>query len=64
MECVVHIDDLAASAAIETPTLPPFAVNVTIEALIEIARAHRGDLAVVRALSRRERDTVDALRVI
>jgi len=32
--------------------------------LVEMARSYRGDLAVVRALSRRERDAVNALRVL
>jgi hypothetical protein len=64
IECVVHSDDLAVSAAIETPSLPALAVNVTVEELVKIARAYRGDLAVVRALSRRERDAADALHVL
>ena len=58
------VDDLAASAAIDTPAMPEFAVSSTIYALVEIARAHRGDMEVVRALARRERDTVNALRVL
>jgi hypothetical protein len=64
IECVVHIDDLAVSAAVETPALPALAMTVTIHELVEMARLVRGDLAVVRALSRRERDAINALRVI
>jgi hypothetical protein len=64
IECVVHIDDLAASAGLPTPIMPGSAMRVTIYELIEIARAHRGDLAIVRALSRRERDSINALRVL
>lgn len=64
IECVVHVDDLAASAGIETPAMPALATTVAIDALIGIARAKHGDLAVVRALARRERDIVEALRVI
>jgi hypothetical protein len=64
IECVVHVDDLAVSAGIPTPAMPSFAMTVTINELIEIARAHRSDLAVVRALARRERDSINALRVI
>ena len=64
IECVVHIDDLAVSAAVETPALPALAMTVTIHELVEMARSYRGDLAVVRALSRRERDAINALRVI
>jgi hypothetical protein len=32
--------------------------------LVEVARILHGDVAVVRALSRRERDAVEALRVL
>ncbi len=64
IECVVHIDDLAVSAAVETPALPAFATTLTIHELVQIARSYRGDLAVVRALSRQERDAVNALRVL
>jgi len=64
IECVVHIDDLAVSAGVETPALPAFATALTIHELVEIARSYRGDLAVVHALSRRERDAVNALRVV
>ena len=35
-----------------------------ITTLVEVARLRHGDAAVVRALSRRERDTAEALRVI
>jgi hypothetical protein len=41
-----------------------FAMTLTIHELVEMARLFRGDLAVVRALSRRERDAINALRVI
>jgi len=64
IECVVHIDDLAVSATVETPAVPAFATELTIHGLVEMARSYRGDLAVVRALSRRERDAVNALRVL
>jgi len=54
LELVVHGDDLATSVGIDAP-LPESAATVTIEVMLDIARAVHGDLAVVRALSRRER---------
>jgi hypothetical protein len=37
---------------------------VAVETLVEVARLRHGDTAVLRALSRRERDPADALRVL
>jgi len=54
LELVVHGDDLATSVGIDAP-LPESAATVTIDVMLDIARAVHGDLAVVRALSRRER---------
>ena len=39
-------------------------IALSIEALLETARLKHGDLAVLRALTRRERDQVRALRVL
>lgn len=64
IELVVHIDDLAASTGIATPALPAAALDLTISVLVDIARQRHTDLSVVRALSRRERDEVNALRVL
>lgn len=64
IECVVHTDDLAVSAGIEPPPPPAEAASIGIAALVEVARVRRGDLAVLRALTRRERDDVQALRVL
>jgi mycothiol maleylpyruvate isomerase-like protein len=64
IELVVHADDLAASLDIDPPGLPPAATGLVITTLVEVARIRHGDYAVVRALSRRERDTAEALRVI
>jgi hypothetical protein len=64
VELVVHIDDLAVSVGRPTPDLPATATACTIGCLLEIARTRHGDLAVVRALSRRERDPISALRVL
>lgn len=64
LEMVIHIDDLAASTRLPTPQLPPAALDLTIEILVDMARHRHDDLAVIRALARRERDTVQALRVL
>ncbi len=63
VELTVHADDLAVSVGLELPRLPPRALDLTIVALVDVARHRHGDLAVVRALSRRERDAANALRV-
>lgn len=64
IECVVHTDDLAVSVGLDPPEVPAEAASIAISALVEVARARRGDLAVLRALTRRERDAVQALRVL
>ncbi len=63
IELTVHADDLAVSVGIDPPALPPAALRIAIGTLVEVARYRHGDLAVLRALSRRERDTLNALRV-
>ena len=55
VELVVHGDDLATSVGIDPPRLSDAAATVTIYLLMATARAAHGDLAVIRALSRRER---------
>lgn len=64
IELVVHVDDLAVSVGLPTPELPREATALAIEALVEVARLKHGDTAVLRALTRRERDEVGALRVL
>ncbi|GAC1469548.1 MAG: hypothetical protein PVSMB7_19020 [Chloroflexota bacterium] len=64
VEIAVHIDDLAASVQGAAPDLPSPALRVASDLLIDVARSLHGDRAVLRALSRRERDTRDALRVL
>jgi hypothetical protein len=59
----VHIDDLAVSVEVDTPQLPTAALDHAIDALVSTARHRHGDLSVLRALSRRERDELNALRV-
>jgi len=64
VELTLHIDDLCVSIGVPTPELPVAARAAAIETLLEVARLRHGDLAVLRALARRERDPVDALRVM
>jgi hypothetical protein len=62
LELVIHADDLATSVGIEAPP-PESAATVAIDLMVAIARAVHGDLAVVRALSRRERAHSDVFPV-
>lgn len=63
VELVVHADDVAVSLGIPTPAFSADAYRVVEDVLVDTARRRHGDLAVVRALARRERDAADALRV-
>jgi uncharacterized protein (TIGR03083 family) len=64
VELVVHADDLAVSIDIEPPELAREAYSVAIDCLVNVARIKHGDGAIIRALTRRERDVVQALRVL
>lgn len=64
IELTVHVDDLAVSVGVPPPELPAEATALAIDALVEAAKLKHGDLAVLRALTRRERDQVGALRVL
>lgn len=64
IELTVHVDDLAVSVKVPPPDLPADATRMAIDALVEAAKLKHGDLAVLRALTRRERDQVGALRVL
>ncbi|WP_167478705.1 maleylpyruvate isomerase N-terminal domain-containing protein [Nocardia arthritidis] len=55
MEIVVHSDDLAVSANITTPPLPPQVFEPVLDLLARLAVARHGQTAVLRALSRAER---------
>jgi hypothetical protein len=63
VELAVHIDDLSLSAGISVQA-PQAATAIAVELLVAAARARHGDHEVLRALSRRERDHKDALRVV
>ena len=62
IELALHTDDLCVSVGRETPELP--GIRVAIQALVDTAAHRHGELAVLRALARRERDTDQVLRVI
>ena len=64
VELVVHVDDVARSLEIPPPALPLEATHLAIEVLVDAARVRHGDRAVVHALTRRELDGVQALRVL
>lgn len=64
VELCTHIDDLAISVEEPTPEMPLEALDLAIGALVDLGRHRHGDLAVLRALVRRERDDVNALRVL
>jgi Mycothiol maleylpyruvate isomerase N-terminal domain len=57
VELLAHTDDLAASAGVATPDLPPVAVALVVTCLTDVARRRHGDIAVLRTLARRERST-------
>jgi hypothetical protein len=63
VEIAVHVEDLALSVGTD-PALPREVAAVAVDVLVAAARDRHGDVEVLRALARRERDTLDALRVL
>ncbi len=63
VELVVHLDDLACSIGVATPAVEPEAVDVVTRCFVDIARIRHGDVAVIRALARRERAPVQVFPV-
>ncbi|MET8281778.1 maleylpyruvate isomerase N-terminal domain-containing protein [Micromonospora sp. NPDC005174] len=55
MELVVHVDDLAVSLSLPTPSMPAAATEATIHLLTSLAAWRHGSLNVMRALARQER---------
>jgi hypothetical protein len=55
LEIAVHSDDLALSADIPTPPLPPHVFEPVLDVLSRLAVVRHGQVAVLRALSRAER---------
>ena len=64
VELVVHADDLATSLGVELAPPRPATCSVAIDVLVGVARIRHGDMAVLRALTRQERDQAQALRVL
>jgi len=64
LEIIVHSDDVAASTGAALPDFPTAAFDLVIGTLVDVGRLHHGDVAVVRALARRERDEPNALRIL
>lgn len=63
VEFAVHTDDLSLSIGAVLAS-PPAALAAAVDVLVGAAHVRHGDLAVLRALSRRERDEFDALHVL
>jgi hypothetical protein len=57
IELAVHLDDLAVSIDAETPEVDAESNDAVLGALLDIARLRHGDLQVLRAFARRERDS-------
>ena len=64
IELVVHLDDLTTTLDQESLAISPDAYRAAIETLFGIACERSGNLAVLRALTRRDRTVGDPLRVL
>jgi hypothetical protein len=62
VEVFVHADDLAVSVDLPAPALTAGSSDALIALFLGMCRRRHGDRAVIGAFTRRERDTVDALR--
>ncbi len=64
VEMAVHHDDLRASIGDDIPDLGEEAIAAAIAVMVEVAARRHGRRAVLTTLTRRERDAVNALRVL
>ncbi len=64
IELTVHIDDLALSVGVQPPSVPAAAYDFAIATLVGVGRSKYGDVAVLHALTRRERDVHGALHIL
>ncbi|HVA09538.1 MAG TPA: hypothetical protein VNG12_22650, partial [Acidimicrobiales bacterium] len=64
IEMLVHADDLAVSVGLDPLVLPGDSARLAIQSLVDISRHREGDLTVLRALSRRERQSAEDLRAL
>ena len=63
VELTVHMDDLAESAIISLPDIPPEAYVIAIGTLVQTASVRHGSKAVLRALARPDRTDSKVLEV-
>ena len=63
VEAVIHADDLCHSLGIDMPEFAPDVVDLVMVALLGMARARHGDVAMLREFARGERATGDRLPV-
>lgn len=64
IEILMHVDDLATSVDLVTPTFSATATGEVIDILVGIAREQRGDWAVIHGLGRAERLTDQVFPVL
>ena len=64
VELLVHTDDLASSVGVAPPEPPHEAASIALHSLLEAARALHGDVAMLRAFTRRERTQASETFVI
>jgi hypothetical protein len=64
IELLVHADDLTTSAGLPPIDPPADSATVAITSLVAVARERLGDRAVLRALSGRDRPSIDGLRIL
>jgi hypothetical protein len=64
VELLVHADDLAASTELPCIEPPADSAGLAISSLVAVARERLGDRAVLQALSGRDRQLLEQLRVL
>ena len=62
VEIVVHVEDLALSVNAGVG-LPTEAITIATDVVVAAARRRHGDLALLRGMTRRERDEIEATRL-
>ncbi len=62
LELTLHTDDLCVSVGRPTPALSGLPMSIGL--LVDLAELRHGEVAVLRALARRERDPGNVLRVL
>jgi hypothetical protein len=64
IELIAHMDDVAVSVGLPTPSIEPRAAAMALSVLISLARKLNGDLPLILAMSRQERATFDSVRAL